>query len=172
MNYFEAREIFCRSEEISALRSLGWSVMFTEFEDANWHILCFNEDMRDTGIDSTVNYEDDMVPRKPSGGYWCRNVDPAYPDPPQLNDEDRISKYTSARGRHNKRNACTVGCFLATCDTTVCQEIGHMSNIWEPRLVKTFRTLSNTNTIIRPMASIEGKPELDCDTRDSEVHGS
>ena len=131
MNFHEAQETLVdpRKYQLQDPED-GRQLLFTGFEDTNWHIHCFKEDMRDKGFESTVNDDDDLVPRKPFGAYGRRNADPAYPGPPHPEDEDRISKYTSAIGRHNKSNACVVGCFLATCDPTVCQELDtHVHNL-------------------------------------------
>jgi hypothetical protein len=50
-------------------------------------------------------------------------MDPAYPGPPQPDDEDRIRKFVGAISLHNKSNAQVVGCMLNTCDTVVQQDL-------------------------------------------------
>ena len=101
----------------------GRRLMMTGFEDVNWHIHCLEEVMKELGHESAVSQNDDLVPRRPFGAYGRRNMDPAYPGPPQPDDEDRISKFVGAISLHNKSNAQVVGCMLNTCDTVVQQDL-------------------------------------------------
>jgi len=123
----------------------------TGYEDVNWHIRCFQEVMKEQGYEATVSENDDLVPRRPFGAYGRRNLDPAYPGPPQPDDEDRIVKYVHAIGRHNKSNAQVVGCLLSTCDEVVQQDLeANIENLRE-------KTKEKYQEIVRMMRLLYGQ---------------
>ena len=129
----------------------GRRLICTGFEDVNWHIHCFEEVMKEQGHESTVSLRDDLVPRRPFGAFGRRDMDPAYPGPPQPEDEDRISKYLPAVARHNKSNAQVVASILNTCDTVVQQDL-------DAQIVNLrAKTRENYHEIVRMMRLLYGQ---------------